>query len=81
MRGTAIEKPSATAYIPFEVQEQEGQMPIDLTTTEKELVKSLLDQELEDIRSELHHTQNHEYRDSLKEREQVIREVLAKLSI
>jgi hypothetical protein len=56
-------------------------MPIDLTTTERELVKSLLDQELEDIRSELHHTQNHEYRDSLKEREQVIREVLAKLSI
>ncbi len=56
-------------------------MPIDLTAAERELVKSMLEQELEDIRSELHHTQNHEYRDSLKVREQVIREVLAKLSI
>ena len=55
-------------------------MPIELTATERELVKSLLDQELEDTRSELHHTQNHEYRDNLKERERVIREVLAKLS-
>ena len=55
-------------------------MPIDLTAAERELMKSLLEQEFEDIRSELHHTQNHEYRDNLKERERVIREVLAKLS-
>lgn len=55
-------------------------MPIDLTATERELVKSLMEQELEDIRSELHHTKGHDYKDGLKERERVIREVLAKLS-
>jgi hypothetical protein len=55
-------------------------MPIDLTAAEREFLKSLLEQELEDIRSELHHTKGHDYKDSLKERERVIREVLAKLS-
>ena len=55
-------------------------MPIDLSFLEREMVKSLLEKELEDIRSELHHTQSHEYKDNLKERERVIREVLARLS-
>jgi hypothetical protein len=54
-------------------------MPIELTAVEKDLVKGVLEQELEDIRAELRRTENHEYRDNLKERERVIREVLAKL--
>jgi hypothetical protein len=55
-------------------------MPIELEAAETELVKGLLEQEIEDIRSELRRTENHEYRDNLKERERVVREVLAKLS-
>lgn len=55
-------------------------MPIDLTTQERELVKGLLEQEIEDIRAELRRTENHEYRDNLKERERIVREALAKLT-
>ena len=55
-------------------------MVIDFNQPEKELVTGLLEKELEDIRSELHHTKGHDYKDGLKEREKVIREVLAKLS-
>jgi hypothetical protein len=35
-------------------------MHIDLTQAESELLAGLLEKELEDIRSELHHTQRHD---------------------
>ena len=54
-------------------------MPVELNALEKELIANLLEKELEDIRSELHHTQSHEYKDNIKEREKVVRELLARL--
>lgn len=55
-------------------------MPIDLAPMEKDLLVNLLEKELEDIRTELHHTRGHDYKDTLKERELIVRGLLAKLS-
>ena len=54
-------------------------MPVELNALERALIANLLEKELEDIRSELHHTQSHEYKDNLKEREKAVRELLARL--
>ncbi|MCK7476634.1 MAG: hypothetical protein M0C28_03015 [Candidatus Moduliflexus flocculans] len=45
----------------------------------KDLVTDLLESELEDIRSELHHTQVHGYREALKDREKLVRGLLEKM--
>jgi len=55
-------------------------MPIDLSQPENELLAGLLEKELEDIRSELHHTKGHDYKESLKERENLVRGLLARLT-
>jgi len=55
-------------------------MPIDLSQVENELLAGLLEKELDEIRSEVHHTQGHDYKESLKAREQLVRGLLAKLS-
>lgn len=54
-------------------------MPIRLSQAEKELVTRLLEEELEEIRTELHHAQVHDYKEGIKEREKLVRELLAKL--
>lgn len=54
-------------------------MAIDLSKSEEELLVDLLQTELEDVRSELHHTQALEFKESLKEREALVRGLLAKL--
>jgi hypothetical protein len=54
-------------------------MSIDLSGPEKELVAGLLEKELDEVRSELHHTQGHDYKDSLKQREALVRSLLARL--
>lgn len=54
-------------------------MAIELSKPEKELLAAILEKELEDVRSELHHTQDHEYKDRVKEREKIVRDLLAKL--
>jgi hypothetical protein len=56
-------------------------MPIDLSQDERDLLVGLLDKELEDVRSELHHTQGHDYKEGLKVRENLVRALLAKLGI
>jgi hypothetical protein len=58
---------------------REGIMAIDLSEPERELLAALLEKELEDIRSELHHTQGHDYKDSLKGREALVRGLLARM--
>jgi len=55
-------------------------MHIDLSQPETELMAGLLEKELDEIRSELHHTQGHDYKERLKEREQLVRGLLAKLN-
>lgn len=54
-------------------------MAIDLNEAERELLAEVLDKELEDIRSELHHTQGHDFKDSLREREALVRGLLARV--
>lgn len=54
-------------------------MHIDLSPAETELMTGLLDKELEEVRSELHHTQTHGFKEGLKEREALVRGLLAKL--
>lgn len=55
-------------------------MAIELNPAEREILTGLLEKELEEVRSELHHTRGREYKDGLKERERLIRELLAKLA-
>jgi hypothetical protein len=54
-------------------------MAIELSKPEKALLTTILEKELEEVRSELHHTQDHDYRDNVKEREKLVRDLLAKL--
>jgi hypothetical protein len=54
-------------------------MIIELGPAERDLVTDLLEKELEDIRSELHHTQVHGYREALKDREKLVRGLLEKM--
>ena len=54
-------------------------MAIDLGKKEKDLLATILEKELEEVRSELHHTQDHDYKDNVKEREKLVRDLLAKL--
>ena len=54
-------------------------MPFELDPREKEILTGLLEKELEEVRSELHHTRGHDYKDSLREREKLVRALLAKL--
>jgi len=59
---------------------EEGTMAIDLSAPEKELLTGLLEKELEEVRSEFHHTQAHDFRDALRCREEILRGLLAKIS-
>jgi hypothetical protein len=54
-------------------------MPLDLNREERDFLADLLEKELEDIRSEFHHTQGHEFKESLRTRENLVRDILAKL--
>jgi len=55
-------------------------MAIELTKQQKELLTAMLEKELEDIRSEFHHTKGLDYKESLKEREALVRGLLDKLA-
>lgn len=55
-------------------------MAIELSEPEKDLLAAVLQKELEDIRSELHHTQVLDYKESLKRRESLVRALLEKLA-
>jgi len=54
-------------------------MAVELLRDEQDLLVGLLEREFEEIRSEIHHTQNHEYKDSLKEREKLVIALLGRL--
>lgn len=54
-------------------------MSIELGPAERDLLGELLEKELEEVRSELHHTQAHDYKEALRVRESLVRDLLAKL--
>jgi hypothetical protein len=52
---------------------------IELSVKEWQLVMELLEHEENDLREEIHHTDDHDYKETLKEREASIRELLQRL--
>jgi len=52
---------------------------INLSDKEQQLLVELLDREIPNLRDEIFHTDDHEYRESLKERENSLKELLKKL--
>ena len=54
-------------------------MAIDLSKPERELLATILEKELEEIRSEFHHAEVHDYKESLKAREALIRGLLDRM--
>lgn len=62
-----------------QIAAREAGMPIDLSLEEKEILVGLLEREYEDIRTEIRHTQSHDYKDGLKEREKRVHDLLGRL--
>lgn len=54
-------------------------MPIQLTEHEEQMLRSILERYLPDLRIEVANTDDKEYRKYLKEREAFIRELLGRL--
>ena len=52
---------------------------IDLTEKEQQLLIEILEGEIPDLRDEIWHTDDYDYRESLKERERYFNELLGKL--
>jgi hypothetical protein len=84
----AISRESATAlventvkgdYTEGHIMGREVAMSVELSREEQELVASLLEREFEEVRSEIHHTKSHDYKDILKEREKLVQSLLARL--
>lgn len=54
-------------------------MPFELTREEKEMLVGLLEKELDETRTENRHTESHEYKEDLKDREKRVQDLLRKL--
>lgn len=54
-------------------------MQIEISVEARELLLELLQREMGDVRQEIHHTKTYEYRDKLKVRETLTRELIEKL--
>ena len=52
---------------------------ISFSDTEQQLLTELLDAELKELAHEIHHTDDRDYRESLKEKETTMEELLKKL--
>lgn len=52
---------------------------IQLSGAEYDLLVVMLTKEIEETRVEFHHTKSHEYKQYLKEREDILKEMLAKI--
>lgn len=53
---------------------------IELSDEERELLLTLMKKEIEETRVELHHTKNMEFRQFLREREELLKAMLAKFA-
>lgn len=54
-------------------------MPIELSNEEREILVGLLEREFGEVRTEIHHTRNHDYKEGLKEREKRVHDLLGRL--
>jgi len=53
----------------------------DLTPEEREILLELLSRELSDLGPEIHHTDDREYREELKQRREAIRQLMRRLEV
>jgi hypothetical protein len=61
-----------------QLQHQEATMlHIDLTAEERDLLEQMLDACLTDLRGEVSATHNHQYKEDLKQREVLLRKIIA----
>jgi hypothetical protein len=65
---------------PGAIVKEGGTMNIELSPQEKSLLTELLEHEVEDVRTEIRHTQNYDVKLTLENREKVVRELLNKVS-
>ena len=54
-------------------------MQLELTADEHALLVTILDQALRDLKEEVYHTETMEYKEALKQREQLLQGLLSKL--
>lgn len=52
---------------------------VELNEKERELMIDLLDREVPNLREEIHYTDDHDYKETLKQREIAIKQLLRKL--
>lgn len=74
-----VENARTADYTEGQIDRREVGMPVELSRDEKDLLVGLLEREFEEIRSEIHHTQNLEYKDGLKQREKLVQGLLTRL--
>jgi hypothetical protein len=58
---------------------REVAMPIELSRDDKDLLVGLLEKEFDELRTEIHHTQGHDFKESLKAREKLVQALLGRL--
>lgn len=56
-------------------------MQLILTKEEKQILEELLISEIKEIKDEIHHTDDHDYKEELKNKEKVLEELLSKIQI
>jgi hypothetical protein len=54
-------------------------MSVELSREETDLVVELLEEEFDDIRTEIRRTENHDYKENLKVRERLVQDLLVRL--
>ena len=54
-------------------------MNINLTEEEKSFLLGILEKEIEDTKSEIHHSDNHDFKEELKKRIKFVQEIADKL--
>lgn len=55
-------------------------MTLNLSVSEKDALKELLESKVQDLGMEISHTDKRDYKDSLKARKEILKSILAKLS-
>jgi len=70
---------SLTSLGIYKPERRKAMSPITLSDKEQQLLIEVLEEEIPDLRDEILHTDDHEYRESLKAKENSIKELLRRL--
>ena len=78
-RAQKLAEPAETAEIRNEGPRREAAMQIALNDEEKQTLVEILNETLPNLREEVYKTENYDYREELKRREAVVKDLLARL--